>query len=152
VGQLINHQPSSTTSHWLAARQISQLPIHPSHRECFKHQMTHRMRMRPTKPLSLPLVAGPGVRPWRLTPARLCPDSLVRRYSARILSGPAQRPVKTVADLLSHPDTSDELQVEICGWVRSVRKSQRNVFVDITDGSSMRPAQATVHKTIFDRA
>lgn len=38
--------------------------------------------------------------------------------------------------------------VEICGWVRSVRKSSGVRFVDITDGSSMRPVQAVVAKDL----
>lgn len=37
-------------------------------------------------------------------------------------------------------------QIEVCGWVRSVRKSSGVRFVDLTDGSSMRPVQAVVAK------
>lgn len=38
--------------------------------------------------------------------------------------------------------------VEVCGWVRSVRKSSGVRFIDITDGSSMRPAQVVVDKSL----
>ena len=34
-----------------------------------------------------------------------------------------------------------------CGWVRGVRKASAVRFVDITDGSSMRPLQAVVDKS-----
>lgn len=39
-------------------------------------------------------------------------------------------------------------EVEVSGWVRSVRKSSGVRFVDITDGSSMRPLQAVVDKRL----
>jgi asparaginyl-tRNA synthetase len=62
----------------------------------------------------------------------------------------AQTPIKTVADLKALKTESQQpvSDVEVCGWVRSVRKSASVRFVDITDGSSMRPVQAVVDKAL----
>lgn len=54
--------------------------------------------------------------------------------------------VKNVADLKAWTPQVNVADVEVCGWVRSVRKSSGVRFVDVTDGSSMRPLQAVVDK------
>lgn len=70
-----------------------------------------------------------------------------RCYSAS-LGDKLLPPIKTVADLKTwHPETNVP-DVQVCGWVRSVRKSSGVRFVDITDGSSMRPVQAVVDKSL----
>lgn len=70
-----------------------------------------------------------------------------RCYSARVI-GESQPLIKTVADLRAwHPETNVP-DVQLCGWVRSVRKSSGARFVDITDGSSMRPVQVVVDKAL----
>ncbi|EFY92511.1 hypothetical protein MAC_01477 [Metarhizium acridum CQMa 102] len=70
-----------------------------------------------------------------------------RCYSARVI-GEFQPLIKTVADLRAwHPETNVP-DVQLCGWVRSVRKSAGVRFVDITDGSSMRPVQVVIDKAL----
>lgn len=56
--------------------------------------------------------------------------------------------VKNVADLKAWKPGYRVPDVEVSGWVRSVRKSAAVRFVDITDGSSMRPLQAVVEKKL----
>ncbi|EQL03788.1 Aminoacyl-tRNA synthetase, class II (D/K/N)-like protein [Ophiocordyceps sinensis CO18] len=77
--------------------------------------------------------------------SRLLPLSPTRRYSVRI-PGESQLSIKTVADLKAWAPHANVPGVEVCGWVRSVRKSSAVRFVDVTDGSSMRPVQAVVDK------
>ncbi|KAH6606090.1 asparaginyl-trna synthetase [Trichoderma cornu-damae] len=62
--------------------------------------------------------------------------------------GQGPRAIRTVADLKEWQPGSLVSDVQVCGWVRSVRKSSSVRFVDITDGSSMRPLQAVVDKTL----
>ncbi|KAL7958631.1 hypothetical protein V8C34DRAFT_304686 [Trichoderma compactum] len=71
-----------------------------------------------------------------------------RSYSVRIPGDDGQglRDIKTVADLKEWQPGRLVSDVQLCGWVRSVRKSSSVRFVDITDGSSMRPVQAVVDK------
>ncbi|KHO02083.1 Aminoacyl-tRNA synthetase, class II (D/K/N)-like protein [Metarhizium album ARSEF 1941] len=70
-----------------------------------------------------------------------------RRYSAKVIDE-SQPTIKTAADLRTwHPETNVP-DVHLCGWVRSVRKSSGVRFVDVTDGSSMRPVQAVVDKAL----
>ncbi|KAI5467979.1 hypothetical protein BGZ63DRAFT_399511 [Mariannaea sp. PMI_226] len=71
-----------------------------------------------------------------------------RAYSVRIVSGECQRDINAVADLKAWPVDARLEGVEICGWVRSVRKSSNVRFIDITDGSSMRPVQVVVDKSL----
>lgn len=73
-----------------------------------------------------------------------------RSYSVRIPGDDGQglRDVKTVADLKEWQPGRLVSDVQLCGWVRSVRKSSSVRFVDITDGSSMRPVQAVVDKSL----
>lgn len=56
--------------------------------------------------------------------------------------------MKTLADLKEFQPDHHVSDAEICGWVRSVRKSSGVRFVDVTDGSCMRPVQAVVDKTL----
>ncbi|OAA50539.1 Aminoacyl-tRNA synthetase, class II (D/K/N)-like protein [Metarhizium rileyi] len=74
-------------------------------------------------------------------------DSRVRLYSARVI-GQSQTLIKTVADLRAWYPATNVADVEVCGWVRSVRKSSGVRFADITDGSSMRPVQVVVEKAL----
>ncbi|KAL7790150.1 hypothetical protein V8C43DRAFT_94381 [Trichoderma afarasin] len=73
-----------------------------------------------------------------------------RSYSVRIPGDDGQglRDIKTVADLKEWQPGRLVSDVQLCGWVRSVRKSSSVRFVDITDGSSMRPVQAVVDKSL----
>ncbi|PNP56617.1 hypothetical protein THARTR1_03313 [Trichoderma harzianum] len=73
-----------------------------------------------------------------------------RSYSVRIPEDDGQglRGIKTVADLKEWQPGRLVSDVQLCGWVRSVRKSSSVRFVDITDGSSMRPVQAVVDKSL----
>ncbi|POR31578.1 Asparagine--tRNA ligase [Tolypocladium paradoxum] len=70
-----------------------------------------------------------------------------RRYSVRV-PDEAYSSIKSVADLRAWQPGTNVPDVEVCGWVRSVRKSSGVRFVDITDGSSMRPVQAVVDKKL----
>lgn len=70
-----------------------------------------------------------------------------RSYSVRI-PGDGRGDVTTVADLKEWQPGRLVSDVQVCGWVRSVRKSASVRFVDITDGSSMRPVQAVVDKSL----
>ncbi|KAH7134675.1 hypothetical protein B0J13DRAFT_641282 [Dactylonectria estremocensis] len=70
-----------------------------------------------------------------------------RYYSVRVL-GEYGRDIKTVADLKAWSPAAKVEDVEVCGWVRSVRKSSGVRFIDITDGSSMRPVQVVVDKAL----
>ncbi|KAK7398302.1 asparaginyl-tRNA synthetase [Neonectria punicea] len=70
-----------------------------------------------------------------------------RTYSVRV-PGESQPDIKTVADLKAWRPATQVPDVEVCGWVRSVRKSSGVRFVDITDGSSMRPVQVVVDKSL----
>lgn len=64
------------------------------------------------------------------------------------VSGECQKDIKTVSDLKAWSPGADAPDVEVCGWVRSVRKSSGVRFIDITDGSSMRPVQVVVDKSL----
>ncbi|KAF5024016.1 hypothetical protein F66182_3918 [Fusarium sp. NRRL 66182] len=75
------------------------------------------------------------------------PWSQRRAYAVRV-PGECQRDIKTVAELKAWGPSSHVPDVEVCGWVRSVRKSSGVRFVDITDGSSMRPVQVVVDKSL----
>lgn len=80
---------------------------------------------------------------------KVCTNVPKRFYSARILGDRLQnQSVKTVADLKEFRSSKGVSDVEVCGWVRSVRKSAGVRFVDVTDGSSMRPIQAVVDKSL----
>ncbi|KAF5666742.1 asparaginyl-trna synthetase [Fusarium heterosporum] len=80
----------------------------------------------------------PGIgRPW-----------LQRRLYAVKVPGECQKDIKTVAELKAWGPSSHVPGVELCGWVRSVRKSAGVRFIDITDGSSMRPVQVVVDKNL----
>ncbi|KAJ3528963.1 hypothetical protein NM208_g9970 [Fusarium decemcellulare] len=70
-----------------------------------------------------------------------------RFYSVRVPSE-CQKDIKTVAELKSWGPATRIQDVEVCGWVRSVRKSSGVRFIDITDGSSMRPVQVVVDKSL----
>lgn len=70
-----------------------------------------------------------------------------RCYSVKV-SGECQNDIKTVSDLKAWSPGAPASDVEVCGWVRSVRKSSAVRFIDITDGSSMRPVQVVVDKTL----
>ncbi|KAH7146378.1 hypothetical protein EDB81DRAFT_489527 [Dactylonectria macrodidyma] len=70
-----------------------------------------------------------------------------RYYSVRVF-GECERDIKTVADLKAWSPAAKVPDVEVCGWVRSVRKSSGVRFIDITDGSSMRPVQVVVDKAL----
>ncbi|RDA82946.1 hypothetical protein CP532_1446 [Ophiocordyceps camponoti-leonardi (nom. inval.)] len=77
-----------------------------------------------------------------------------RRQGCRLLSSrcysasASNSSIRTVADVKAWKPPIDVPDVEVCGWVRSVRKSAGVRFVDITDGSSMRPLQAVVDKAL----
>lgn len=70
-----------------------------------------------------------------------------RAYSVSV---PGDRHVrlKTIADLKEFQSSQHVSDVQVRGWVRSVRKSAGVRFVDLTDGSSMRPIQAVVDKSL----
>ncbi|KAM0525364.1 hypothetical protein ACHAPE_000065 [Trichoderma viride] len=70
-----------------------------------------------------------------------------RCYSVRVPSDGAGD-IRTVADLKEWQPEGRVSDVQVCGWVRSVRKSSSVRFVDITDGSSLRPMQAVVDKSL----
>lgn len=72
----------------------------------------------------------------------------IRRYSVRV-GHDQHHHVKTVADLKAwRPEAQQTSHVEVSGWVRSVRKSSAVRFVDVTDGSSIRPVQTVVDKAL----
>lgn len=77
---------------------------------------------------------------WHRAAFRHAPQP--RCYSVRV----PDSPMRTVAELRAWKPTGEARNVEVCGWVRSVRKGPDVRFVDITDGSSMRPLQAVVDK------
>ncbi|KAL7797347.1 hypothetical protein V8C37DRAFT_399953 [Trichoderma ceciliae] len=87
---------------------------------------------------------------------RRCPLPYRQCYSVRVPSdggdgggdGRGLRDIRTVADLKEWQPGRLVSDVQVCGWVRSVRKSSSVRFVDITDGSSMRPMQAVVDKSL----
>ncbi|EKJ70985.1 hypothetical protein NXS19_010431 [Fusarium pseudograminearum] len=70
-----------------------------------------------------------------------------RSYAVRV-PGECHKDIKTVAELKAWGPSSPVPDVEVSGWVRSVRKSSGVRFVDITDGSSMRPVQVVVDKSL----
>ncbi|PNP45322.1 hypothetical protein TGAMA5MH_03046 [Trichoderma gamsii] len=87
-------------------------------------------------------------RPFRLLGRyRRYPFAHRRCYSVRVPSDGAGD-IRTVADLKEWQPEGRVSDVQVCGWVRSVRKSSSVRFVDITDGSSMRPMQAVVDKSL----
>lgn len=90
-------------------------------------------------------------RPFRLLGRyRRYPSAHKRCYSVRVPSSEGQGlgDIRTVADLKEWQPEGRVSDVQVCGWVRSVRKSSSVRFVDITDGSSMRPMQAVVNKSL----
>ncbi|CVK98184.1 related to asn-tRNA synthetase, mitochondrial [Fusarium proliferatum] len=76
------------------------------------------------------------------------PRPQIRPYAVKIPPGECQKDIKTVAELKAWGPSSHVPDVEVCGWVRSVRKSSGVRFIDITDGSSMRPVQVVVDKNL----
>ncbi|KAG6014864.1 hypothetical protein E4U54_004739 [Claviceps lovelessii] len=93
-----------------------------------------------------PILVTQAVPTLRLPPAaRPCNQ---RKYSVRIIGQQPSQAIRTVADLKAWRPETNVLDVEVSGWVRSVRKSSGVRFVDITDGSSMRPMQAVVDKAL----
>ncbi|KAL4727613.1 asparaginyl-tRNA synthetase [Fusarium chlamydosporum] len=70
-----------------------------------------------------------------------------RPYAVKVPSE-CQEDIKTVAELKAWGPTFHVADVEVSGWVRSVRKSSGVRFIDITDGSSMRPVQVVVDKSL----
>lgn len=70
-----------------------------------------------------------------------------RCYSAKV-PGDDKRAIRTLADIKEFRPAQHVSDIEVCGWVRSVRKSSGVRFVDLTDGSSMRPVQAVVDKNL----
>ncbi|KAH7263494.1 hypothetical protein BKA59DRAFT_430956 [Fusarium tricinctum] len=70
-----------------------------------------------------------------------------RPYAVKV-PGECQKDIKTVAELKTWGPSFHVPDVEVCGWVRSVRKSSGVRFIDITDGSSMRPVQVVVDKSL----
>lgn len=87
-------------------------------------------------------------RPFRLLGrCRRYPFAHRRCYSVRVPSDGAGD-IRTVADLKEWQPEGRVSDVQVCGWVRSVRKSSSVRFVDITDGSSLRPMQAVVDKSL----
>ncbi|KJZ71717.1 hypothetical protein HIM_08914 [Hirsutella minnesotensis 3608] len=83
-------------------------------------------------------------RPWCLAPRLRC-FAGPRRCYVRV-PGECYPSIKSVADLKAWEPAANVPDVQVCGWVRSVRKSSGVRFIDITDGSSMRPVQAVVDK------
>ncbi|QUC20877.1 uncharacterized protein UV8b_05118 [Ustilaginoidea virens] len=71
-----------------------------------------------------------------------------RCYSARVADGRSQPSIKTIADLKRWLPETNVPNVRVCGWIRSVRKSSEVRFVDIADGTNMRPIQAVVGKAL----
>lgn len=93
--------------------------------------------------------------PFRLLARRYrrYPFAHRRCYSVRVPGdgggeGQCFRDIRTVADLKEWQPERRVSDVQVCGWVRSVRKSSSVRFVDITDGSSMRPMQAVIDKSL----
>ncbi|KAH7322764.1 hypothetical protein B0I35DRAFT_350479 [Stachybotrys elegans] len=82
------------------------------------------------------------IRQWRqvASAARRC-------YSVRVPGSPSGS-ITTIADLKSWKPGGEAQDVQVSGWVRSVRKTAAARFVDITDGSSMRPVQAVLDKAM----
>ncbi len=70
-----------------------------------------------------------------------------RAYSVSI-PGDSHGRVKTIADLKEFQSSPNVSDVQVYGWVRSVRKSAGVRFADVTDGSSMRPIQAVIDKSL----
>lgn len=94
-------------------------------------------------------------RPFRLLAWRYrrSPFPQRRCYSVRVPGdgggeGQGLEDIRTVADLKEWQPKGRVSDVQVCGWVRSVRKSSSVRFVDITDGSSMRPMQAVIDKSL----
>lgn len=80
---------------------------------------------------------------WQLRVARRC-------YSVRA-SGLPTFPSKkdtTLADLRSWTPGGPSPEIKVYGHVRSVKKLAQHMFVNITDGSSMRPLQAVVPRSL----
>lgn len=83
-----------------------------------------------------------------LTPTGSLRSPLPKRcYSVRV-PGERRQDIKTIADLKAWGPGAPVSDVEVCGWVRSVRKASEVRFIDITDGSSMRPVQVVVDKQL----
>lgn len=70
-----------------------------------------------------------------------------RFYSVRAPGGSRTSP-KTIADLETWGSDIPNSNIEVCGWVRSVRKSPGIRFVNLTDGSTMRPIQAVIEQSL----
>ena len=77
-----------------------------------------------------------------------CRYAATRRAYSVSIQGDSPARVKTIADLKEFQSAQPVSDVQVCGWVRSVRKSAGVRFVDVTDGSSMRPIQAVVDKSL----
>lgn len=71
-----------------------------------------------------------------------------RTYSVRALNE-TPWPIRTIADLKTwKPAEGEEHEVEVNAWVKNVRKGAAVRFIDLSDGSSMRPVQAVVDRTL----
>lgn len=91
-------------------------------------------------------LAGLPIRP--LPVARRCYSVRASAAASACASTQPHTSIKTLADLKTWQPVVSDAHVEVCGWVRSVRKSSGVRFVDVTDGSSMRPVQAVVDKSL----
>ncbi|PFH55212.1 hypothetical protein XA68_10362 [Ophiocordyceps unilateralis] len=95
----------------------------------------------------LTLARLPRWQAWRRAPCQAGRQAHRHRAPSRCYSVRVpDSSIRTVAELRAWKPEVDVPHVEVCGWVRSVRKSSGVWFVDITDGSSMRPLQAVVDK------
>lgn len=82
------------------------------------------------------------MRAWRPASCALRLRKVSRPYSAATtLRYPLQKP-KAIAELLHKNEASDDVQID--GWVRSVRKQKRVAFIALGDGSAIDPLQAVL--------
>ncbi|GAB7352202.1 hypothetical protein MBLNU459_g2677t3 [Dothideomycetes sp. NU459] len=83
------------------------------------------------------------MRAWRtVTGIVPCRSINAKRYSSAIIQKP-----KNIAILLQHSAKSDSTapaEIEVEGFVRTIRKQKRIAFAAISDGSSMQPVQAVL--------
>jgi len=68
-------------------------------------------------------------------------ETATRRFST---TSPAHRQRISISDLLHQDALIGDGEVEVSGWVRSVRKQKRIAFAALGDGSVLDPLQAVL--------
>ena len=57
----------------------------------------------------------------------------------------------TIAQLYQTPNNYKDIDITVCGWVRSLRDSKSLGFIDLNDGSCFKGVQVVFEETILSK-